>query len=185
MTPLCILLIEDDDDRAFMEELYHNYQRLMYQTIWGIVKNHWDTEDIMQMTLIKLIDKVILLRSQERNKRINYIISACKNNAKYHLRGHSHTKETPFEDYIDYIEPHSDTHPIEVNLLKQEDLNQLERIWPKMDERDRHLLEGYYILEKTMLELGEELGVKPGSIRMALTRARRNAYQLLEKEHTL
>lgn len=43
------------------------------------------------------------------------------------------------------------------------------------------MLEGYYILEKPMAELGMELGIKPTSIRMALTRARGKAYKLLKK----
>ena len=30
MIPYCILVIEDDDDRAFMEQLFVDYHRLMY-----------------------------------------------------------------------------------------------------------------------------------------------------------
>ena len=29
MIPYCILVIEDDDDRAFMEQLFVDYHRLM------------------------------------------------------------------------------------------------------------------------------------------------------------
>lgn len=182
MIPLCILLIEDDSDRTFMEDLFLNYQRLMYHTIFGIVKSHWDTEDVMQSTLVKLIDKIELLKGLCRDRRINYIISSCKNGAKNHLRDRSYSKETTFEDYIDTADSENDSHAIEANLLKHEDMDQLNRVWPKVDERDRHLLEGYYILGKTAPELGDELQIKASSIRMALTRARRNVYLLLEKE---
>ena len=58
MIPYCILVIEDDDDRAFMERLYNNYHRLMYSKIIEILKDEWDTEDVMQSVLEKLIDKI-------------------------------------------------------------------------------------------------------------------------------
>lgn len=48
--------------------------------------------------------------------------------------------------------------------------------------KDPNILEGYYILEKPMSELGKELGIKTDSVRMTLARARRKAYELLEKE---
>ena len=37
-------------------------------------------------------------------------------------------------------------------------------------------------MEKPMSELGKELGIKTDSVRMTLARARRKAYELLEKE---
>lgn len=39
-----------------------------------------------------------------------------------------------------------------------------------------------YILEKSPYEIAANLGIKPDSVRMALTRARKAAYALLAKE---
>ena len=39
MIPYCILVIEDDDDRAFMEQLFVDYHRLMYHEIFKLVHN--------------------------------------------------------------------------------------------------------------------------------------------------
>ena len=58
MIPFCILVIEDNDDREFMASLFVQYQRLLYKEIYAILKNPWNTEDIMQATLVKLIDKI-------------------------------------------------------------------------------------------------------------------------------
>ena len=49
--PLSIMIIEDDTDRALMEYIFNRYQRLMYQTIFRIVKDPWLTEDLMQSTI--------------------------------------------------------------------------------------------------------------------------------------
>lgn len=182
MIPYCILVIEDDDDRAFMEDLFVQYKKLMYKEINGIIKNSWNTEDVMQSALIKLIDKIALLRSQGRDQRVNYIITTCKNTALNYIRDNARPNDSPFEDYLDISDSDNDGHAIEIRLMKQEELERLAHAWPKLDERSRRLLEGYYILEKPMTELGAELGIKPASVRMAMTRAREKAYKLLEQE---
>lgn len=58
MIPYCILVIEDDNDREFMTLLFIRFQRLLYKEIYEILKNPWNTEDILQATLVKLIDKI-------------------------------------------------------------------------------------------------------------------------------
>lgn len=183
MIPYCILTIEDDSDRAFMEALYRNYKRLMFSTIFEITKNNWNTEDIMHLSIIKLISKISLLRGMGEKQLIGYITSTCRNETSNYLsRNHGKKIELPFDEDIDISDPEHDGHEFEVALIKEEELGCLARIWPKLDERTRYLLEGYYILGKSMSELGKELGVKPDSVRMAMTRARKSAYKLLEKE---
>ena len=58
MLPYAIMVMTDDSDRAFMTELFVNYHRLMYKSILRIVHDQWVTEDLLQATLVKLIDKV-------------------------------------------------------------------------------------------------------------------------------
>lgn len=182
MIPYCILIIENDDDRAFMEALFHNYERLMYHEINKILKNEWDSEDVMQSTLVKLIDKLALLRSRTRDQLVNYIISACKNTAQNYLRDHKQGNESSYEDFLNMFQTDNDGHLMELSLIKKDELSTLFYIWPKLDERSHHLLEGCYILERPIAELGNDLGIKPGSVRMALTRARKAAFKLLEQQ---
>ena len=59
-------------------------------------------------------------------------------------------------------------------------MNRLISAWHKLDDRSRFLLEKYYFLEMSCTEIAEELGTKPGSVRMALSRARKSAYNLLK-----
>lgn len=54
MIPLCILVIEDDDDREFMSLLFTKYNRLMYHEIYRILHDSWAAEDVMQTTIEKL-----------------------------------------------------------------------------------------------------------------------------------
>ena len=55
-------------------------------------------------------------------------------------------------------------------------------MWPRLDEDTRWLLEARYILDYSDSELVREMGVKPTSVRMALTRARKKARAMLRPE---
>lgn len=179
--PNCILAIEDDDDRAFMEALYLSYQSLMYETVHEILKHHEDAEDVVQSALLKLIDKIQLLRTRSRDQMVNYVITTCKHKAYNYLRDNKMQRGLVFED-CDSIPDTEEEHSMDLHFIKQEELDCLARVWPRLDERSQYILDAYYILEMSTKELSEELGIKPGSVRMALTRARQKAYELLQKE---
>ncbi len=42
-----VTAIEDNDDRAFMLNLYNNYYRLVRKTIYGLTQNNKDIEDLI------------------------------------------------------------------------------------------------------------------------------------------
>ena len=82
-----------------MTRLYLDYSRLMQQQITKIVQDEWAAEDLMQTTLVKLIDKVQDLRTKDRNHLINYIISACKNQARNYMRDKNRHAEYSIDEY--------------------------------------------------------------------------------------
>lgn len=81
MIPYIILTIENDDDREFMADLYRTYHRLLYKEIYEIVQDSWNTEDLMQSLLEKLIDHIDQLRSFDTRQLIDYICAAAHNTA--------------------------------------------------------------------------------------------------------
>ena len=127
MVPFCILAIENEDDREFMTRLYLDYSRLMQQQITKIVQDEWAAEDLMQTTLVKLIDKVQDLRTKDRNHLINYIISACKNQARNYMRDKNRHAEYSIDEYLDTPNPHDGADEIEMRLAYTDELS----IYPK------------------------------------------------------
>lgn len=69
---------------------------------------------------------------------------------------------------------------MEQRFLRDADIEALVKIWPELDERSQYVLSARYFLEKPYEEIAKDLGIKPPSVRMALTRARKNVYQLME-----
>ena len=117
MIPYCILVIEDDDDRAFMEQLFVDYHRLMYHEIFKLVHNQWAAEDVMQSTLVRLIDKIPELRSKDRNHLVNYIITASKNQSRNYLRDSGRHSTSDLQEFMEYEDPDMDGGAIELQII--------------------------------------------------------------------
>lgn len=177
MIPICILAIEDDSDREYMTWLFLQYQKLMYSTILKITQDQWMTDDVLQSSLEKLINKIALLRTLDRNHLVNYIITTCKNTAITEVQSKSKHMDLNFDDCRDRS-PEEDL-SMDAWLIRKENIEALEHIWPQLDERSRYLLEARYILGKKAKDIAADLNASPESVRMALTRAKRNAYKLI------
>lgn len=182
MIPICILAIEDDDDREFMTKLYLDYRNLMYRESLRIVHNRWEADDIVQTAVEKLIDKIKLLRQKDRNRLLNYVLVTCRHIALNSIRDGRKFDTYPYDDLYDHPDSSYDRHAMEQKLIREHELGMLARICPSLDGRTRYILESRYILEKTDTEIAEELQINPKSVRMSLTRARRSARQMMEEE---
>lgn len=181
MIPYAILAIEDESDREYMTSLYIEYHRLMYSEIKKLLSDKEAIEDVLQSTLVKLIDKISLLRRFDRTHLVNYIIVSCRNTARNELRYRSRHPAFSFDETFDGSEPDSAFAPIEEQILHTDSLARLAQVWDKLDERSRYLLEARYILEKTDADIAADLGIQAKSVRMALTRARKVARVLMEE----
>ena len=85
MLPICILTIQDEDDRAYMSRLFVQYHRLMYQCTYEVLDDKWATEDAVQTTLLRLIDRSGK-KDSEVYKKANVdrkLFSKIRNNSNY------------------------------------------------------------------------------------------------------
>lgn len=174
MLPLVIMAIEDESEKAFMTWLYLQYRRLIYSEIRKIIGSTDEVEDLLQSVIVKLIEKLPLLREMEQRKLVNYIISTAKNTVYNFLRGKD--REILWEDQEEPLDPA----PIpEEQIITQEDLYRLARVWVDLDEKTQYLLSAKYILKKSSKEIASDLNMPPDNVRMALVRAKRKARQAM------
>jgi len=180
MLPSVIALIVDEDDREFMTQLFLRYRRIMFSEISKLISDQWDAEDILQNSLIKLCDKVSLLRDLDEHRRICYVITTVRNLAKNHIRDNHVVSICSFDDEnLNLSDTISDGTNIDQTIIIKEQLKDLASVWQMLDETSQRLLEGKYIMMKSDAELGHILGINPSSVRMMLTRSRRKALNLM------
>ena len=73
MFGLLIMQLEEDD-RAFMLDLYKNYYNLVRKTVFSLTHDNQDIEDLTDDVFVKLIDKISLIRSFECCKTTAYVV---------------------------------------------------------------------------------------------------------------
>lgn len=175
MFPLIFSTIRDADDRAFMEQFYDQYHKLMYSQIYKLTRDSYDVEEIVQESLLHLIEKVSLLKTLPRDRLINYTISTSRYTAFAYFKKQRRNETIPFEDIeLSWRGQQNFAEPLEELVLRRIEGEKLYEVWTQLKERDQALLNMKYILDYTNDEIAEFFGVKPERIRMMLTRAKRN-----------
>ncbi len=165
---LIMAMPEDPGDRAFLEELYRDYHKLMYWAAKKYIDEEQDREDIVHDSLLRLIKKVAVLRSLDRAELTGYVMVTVRHAAYNYLRDQQLRRQlTPV---LRQEEDH-----LEDDLIARLDARALLlALGQRMTEEERILLEGKFLLEKTDEELAELLHCKVSSLRTKLHRARCN-----------
>ena len=171
--------VEDPNDREFMLWLYQEFKKLMFATVKQYVSNPSDCEDIIQDCLVKLIEKIPVLRGKKRCVICIYVVYTVRNTSINFLRRQKimYRKICNLEEQASEIaaaEPSMDD-----LMIVMEHKERLYEIWGQLPEEDLILLEGNYILRCSDSELAEQLHCKPNSIRMKLTRVRRKVFRMM------
>ncbi len=174
---LPLMALNTPDEKDFMLELLDEYETLMYSTARRF-SAEGPAEDIVQESLVKLIDHVQTIMAIPRCNLAGYIVNTVKNTALNYLRTErvrrKHTEEATSPEDVGSRAAEAST---ELLVLQNEERRDFYQVWTTLPEPDRALLEGRYIMGKTDEELARELGCKSDSVRMKLTRARRRAME--------
>lgn len=167
--------VQDPQDQEFILRLYQDHHRLMFFVANKSCSDPYDSEEVVQETLLKLIQKVGVLRGMDPNARLAYVSVAVRNTAYSMLRRKSADSKrlVPLPEERDTIP--SPELSLEENMILLERKEKLLEIWDLLSPEDRFILEGRYLLQYSAVELAEELGCQPSTVRMKLTRARRRA----------
>ena len=134
MLPICILTIQDEDDRAYMSRLFVQYHRLMYQCTYEVLDDKWATEDAVQTTLLRLIDRIDVVRQLDENKLPGYIAAACRHTAYNAVRDSGRHPWLPLDGGPEVPDERQE---VEDRVLRRLELDALAQVWPRLDENTR------------------------------------------------
>lgn len=182
MISVIIATIEDDDDKAFMLNLYQDYYALVRNTVYKVMRCENDIDDLVEDTFVKLIEKISLLRTFECCKTAAYVVYTTKSVAINFIKHRDVQQKHAFygedADVSDELIIPDDT--LEECYFHREELESLSDAVLKLPDREKDILYFKYILEKTDSEIAEDLSISLGSVREYLTRVRRAAKKLME-----
>jgi len=173
--------LENPDDRKFIDDLYGSFKWLMFKTARRYVSTLPDQEDIVHDAIERLIRRADTLRERPRCVLPRYVVYTVRSAAVDLLRRRKRweARVVPLDEDMSVWTMASGNEPLDAVLIAEELRARLWEIWPRLPEEDQLLLEGKYVWELSDRELAEDVGCKPDSIRMKLTRARRRAYRYI------
>ena len=179
-------MINDVDDRAFMQEVYQQNERLMYAIALKYASNTQDCEDIVHDTVEKLCKNIAKIKELPNSALRAYVVYAVRNTAinfrKHQSTINRHIQQLSGDDSSsEYDQPESIIERIE-DL--QEKRTSLTKVWMQLTDAEQELLYRKYVLDQTTKELAGIFQCSRDSIRMRLSRARRKSLRLMKGEGT-
>jgi RNA polymerase sigma-70 factor, ECF subfamily len=171
-----IAAAKSSDGRAF-EELSGRHVRSIRRTVYRIVRNHEDTEDVLQDSLLRAYCNLPEFKAS--CKFSTWITKIAINSALMLLRKRKARAEASLirsdaadqtGQMWDIADPSTN---IERGLAKQEARNLLSRAIEGLPPIYRSVLEQYHLQEKSMREAADTLGISIPTAKARLFRARR------------
>lgn len=179
-----IAALESNDDKAFILNSYKNYYGLVRKTVYNITRDGEHAEDLANDTFIRLIEKISLIRTLESCRLAAYVVYTSRSVAINFIKHREvQQKHLYFGEDTDLAEriPNPEDN-IETRIIHQEEITELRDAILELPEKQKELLYFKYILELHDRAIADILNIAPDSVRQYLTRARREAKELMEKE---
>ena len=163
--------LDDEDDFAFMNNIYEEYTPWMKKYIECFVHDPYTAEDIAHDCVVNLTRHVDLLRSFTTPQQVRgYIAKTAKNTTLNHLIKSSRENFIPV-DIADYLidEPGENKTEsyVELKLVYEDAKKNLQNL----SERDRDLLIMKYALELSDKDIAKAFNLKESSVKMTVYRS--------------
>lgn len=181
MLPMMTCVIESPEDHDIISEFFQKHKLLLYAEAWRYLSLHEDVEDIVYESLVRIMDHMDKFRSLLPHERVQYAKAVIRNLSYTYAKRQSLYTMVPFEDVDTYLTFEESQLPESV-VFKQIQLEHIRKIWAEMPVEDRLLLEQKYVLDWSDKDLAASLGIQPQSVRMRLTRAKRNVIHQLKAQ---
>lgn len=175
--PLFLLLIENEEDRRFLESIYLEYHQLLYAQALKITRNGEEAQDVVSDALMALMKKIDLLKTLPCNKLRAYMVITVKHTA---IDLFNRKKRQRIDDGVT-VEDLAGGGSVESRLLEQAGVESIKNAIASLPPREKAVMMMKYFRELSDEEIALETGLRAVSVRVHLSRARKHLGELLEE----
>lgn len=175
---LCIMAIQNDDDRNTVERLYlENYKWMLY-IARQILKDQNKAEDAVSQTFVKLIDKLQKFSFENCNKTRG-LIGILVKDICYDMLKTEKSKRSISIDECD-LPSDSDDPPFD-QFLSEENYKIMLDSLSLLSEKANNILRLKYLYGYSDQEISEFLNISPENVRVRIHRAKAALLQVLKE----
>lgn len=178
MLALYMSFIDDEDDRAKFEIIYHTYRKRMVLTADSVLHNKDDAEDVVHDTFIKIACNMKSIEDPKSNKTLSYVIKATKNNAINLLNKNEKRNELI---KLDDVENMTDEQFFE-KLSLTESYEEIVNAIRNLNDTYRDVMFYHFVEEMKIRDIADLLGRKNSAVQQQLIRGKKKLLEILEKD---
>ena len=126
-------------DAKLMTQIYQKYYGNMKKAVLALISGP-DVEDVIQDTVVKMIEAINNWRDLCENQMYSYTYNAARNNSINHLR----LQKKQLYPILEAEGENEWDNELDARLIKKENIRELYIILDKLSDRDRDLLRMKY-----------------------------------------
>lgn len=172
--PLAILMLEDEEDRNFMSDLYLNHKALMYKT----AKRYFpgkaeELEDAVSDAVLNMCKYCRTVRKVPEERLEKYIVCIVRNACNWRCRQIYADRDALVEETdVSELEKIADEDALHENVLSRQIAIEMLDSFRQLGERDKELIRMRHIDMLEYEEMAELLGLSQTATRTAVSRAK-------------
>lgn len=178
MLPI-LLMIDDEELRSRLEEIYTRYKKDAYWTAYKILYDKHEAEDVVHDAIIKISPTIKEKEEYECNKIRGLFVIIVR---QLSFNVYNKRKNGAFTPYDETIEDISDDFNILEEIIRLEQAKSITDILYKLNPTYTDILTLKYYYEYSNSEISQMLGITEGNVRIRLHRAKQAAKKVLVKE---
>lgn len=167
MLELCLLLIDNEQDKALFKKIYDEYNSLVFYIAKSHLDNHSLAEEATQEAFLYIAKNFESFKGENKNLK-GYIATVAKGTAiSYYRKERRHLYNLNYDDVENQYDA---TESLELDALDIVALNQAMEILP---ENIRNMMELAYVYGMTSAQIGELYKISAVNVRQKINRAKK------------
>lgn len=151
-----LLAVLSEDDRDFVNKIFLKMNVKMYNISFNILKSHYDAEEAVAQTFLKIIDNIERISKLPCPQIEPYCVVILKNETFNIIR--SRKKSIPVEG-ADHFERKNVNSQIEEDYIKNLDKEKLISCVNELSEEDKNLIYLRFVYEMGFGQIGQLLDI--------------------------
>jgi len=176
--------IDNDSDKAFVENLYIEYMPFLRSRVYKYIKDINICNDIAHDCMVSMIKHLDTIKTLPEDKVIAYFSVSINNLVMNYLKRSSRQVETGICDLSDNYNL-SDDFSVEEEIERKYEYQTVYAGFDKLHERDKSIIIMKYDLELNDSQIADALNIKKDSVRMSVLRSVRKLKKQIKKQEEL
>ena len=179
MFSLAFLMIRDESDREFVENLYIKYEQTMYKIAYNILHKKTEAEDVVHNTFVKIIDNLEKIRRLDSMGTEFYLSTVTKHAS---LDEQRKTNRLPECNVMEELSEFKSDISVEDIVMTKLDSDRVKTALKSLSKDEFELLSMNLIMGYQPSEIAEKYGISSNTARQKIFRAKQHLKQELEKD---